>query len=135
MKKFIKRLILLLIILGCLIGIYYYKDETVKQIQSISENLNNLEILGFTENNNEIYSQAEIEEIINSTQNNVNGEYKGKIDNYYYNQLNSNSKIIYRVFKDNIENLKTGTYDIRLPFKLEETLKQEIGRASWRERV
>ncbi len=53
MKKFIKRLILLLIILGCLIGIYYYKDETVKQIQSISENLNNLEILGFTENNNE----------------------------------------------------------------------------------
>ena len=45
MKKFIKRLILLLIILGCLIGIYYYKDETVKQIQSISENLNNLEIL------------------------------------------------------------------------------------------
>ena len=94
MKKFIKRLILLLIILGCLIGIYYYKDETVKQIQSISENLNNLEILGFTENNNEIYSQAEIEEIINSTQNNVNGEYKGKIDNYYYNQLNSNSKNI-----------------------------------------
>ena len=127
MKKFIKRLILLLIILGCLIGIYYYKDETVKQIQSISENLNNLEILGFTENNNEIYSQAEIEEIINSTQNNVNGEYKGKIDNYYYNQLNSNSKIIYRVFKDNIENLKTGTYDIRLPSKLEETLKQDGG--------
>lgn len=127
MKKFIKRLILLLIILGCLIGIYYYKDETVKQIQSISENLNNLEILGFTENNDEIYSQAEIEEIINSTQNNVNGEYKGKIDNYYYNQLNSNSKIIYRVFKDNIENLKTGTYDIRLPSKLEETLKQDGG--------
>lgn len=124
MKKFIKRLILILIIVSCFLGIYYYKDELIKLMEDIPYKL---EELGLTEKQNEIYSEAEIQEIISQTSNNVNGEYKGKLDNYYYNQLGSNARIIYRIFKDNIEILKTGTYNIRLPSILENTLKEEGG--------
>ena len=75
MKKFIKRLILLLIILGCLIGIYYYKDETVKQILEKIENMSH-------QDRNEFlfklkYSEQEIQAI-----------------NLYYEKLNkSKSKL------------------------------------------
>lgn len=124
MKKFIKRLILILIIVSCLLGIYYYKDELIIKLQNIPFEL---EELGLTEKQNEIYSEAEIQDIISQTSNSVNGEYKGKLDNYYYNQLNSNARIIYRVFKDNIDTLKTGIYNIRLPSILENTLKEDGG--------
>ena len=109
MKKFIKRLILILIIVSCLLGIYYYKDELIIQLENIPYRL---EELGLKEKQNEIYSEAEIQDIISQTSNNVNGEYKGKLDNYYYNQLGSNARINNRVFKDNIEIFKTGTYNI-----------------------
>ena len=102
MKKFIKRLILILIIVSCLLGIYYYKDELIKQVQNIPYKL---EELGLTETENEIYSEAEIQEIISKTSTNINGEYSGKLDNYYYIYLGSNARIIYRVFKVNIDTL------------------------------
>lgn len=124
MKKFIKRLILILIIVSCIFGIYHYKDEVIKQVQNIPYKL---EELGLIEKENEIYSEAEIQEIISKTSNNINGQYSGKLDDYYYNQLSSNARIIYRVFKDNIDTLKTGTYNIRLPSILENTLKEEGG--------
>lgn len=126
MKKFIKRLILIIIMIICLLGIYYYKDEVIKQIQNIPHKLEQLELIQ-KESKNEIYTEAEIQEIISKTSNNINGEYTGKIDNYYYNQLDSNAKIIYRVFKDNLETLKTGTYNIRLPSILETNLREEMG--------
>lgn len=124
MKKFIKRLILILIIVSCLLGIYHYKDELINQVENISYRFNEL---GLTEKQNEIYGEAEIQEIISQTSNNVNGEYEGKLDNYYYNQLSSNARVIYRIFKDNTESLKTGTYNIRLPSILENTLKEDDG--------
>lgn len=124
-KKFIKRLILILIIVSCLLGIYYYKDEVIKEVQNIPYKL---EELGLTEEKeDEMYSEAEIQEIISNTNNDVSVEYKGKLDNYYYNQLGSNAKLIYRVFKDNIDKLKTGTYSLRLPSVLESTLKEDDG--------
>lgn len=124
MKKFVKRFILILIIIACLFGIYYYKDKLIVQLQNLSYEF---EKLNSGNEQNEIYSEAEIQEIINQTNINVDGEYKGKLDNYYYNQLEPNARIIYRVFKDNVETMKTGKYNIRLPSVLEETLKQDGG--------
>lgn len=47
--------------------------------------------------------------------------------NYFYNQLNSYSKIIYDALEKNIENLKTGTYKIDFGDSFSELLKQENG--------
>lgn len=46
---------------------------------------------------------------------------------YYYNQLNSYSKIIYDTFKNNKENLKTGTYKIKFGKDFDTLLSQENG--------
>lgn len=47
--------------------------------------------------------------------------------NYFYNQLNSYSKIIYDALEKNKENLKTGTYKIDFGDSFSELLKQENG--------
>lgn len=46
---------------------------------------------------------------------------------YYYNQLNSYSKVIYNAFKNNKENLKTGTYKIKFGKDFDTLLSQENG--------
>ena len=47
--------------------------------------------------------------------------------NYFYNQLNSYSKIIYDALEKNTENLKTGKYKIDFGDSFSELLKQENG--------
>lgn len=48
-------------------------------------------------------------------------------NNYFYNQLNSYSKIIYDSLEKNKENVKTGTYKIDFGDSFSELLKQENG--------
>lgn len=48
-------------------------------------------------------------------------------NNYFYNQLNSYSKIIYDALEKNKENVKTGTYKIDFGDSFSELLKQENG--------
>lgn len=122
MKKFIKRLVVIIIIIACIYGLYYYKDELIEGVKYIAYQFDLLEL-----EEEEIYSEAEIQEIINQTSNVQNGEYIGKIDNYYYTQLDGKSRIIYRVFKDNLELMKTGKYNLKLPSILEEELDKEDG--------
>lgn len=46
---------------------------------------------------------------------------------YYYEQLDSNSKKIYDCIENNIENIKTGTYKIKLPNEVAKVLEEENG--------
>jgi len=50
-----------------------------------------------------------------------------QIDRYFYNQLDEYSKIIYRAFESNKENMKTGTYKIELGSTFSSLLKEENG--------
>ena len=129
MKKFLKTLFVLLVILAVCITVYYFKNEIYKKAEDvyflIDDNL--ISNLKNEPKENEIYSQAEIQAIINETNSNKIGDFTGKIDNYYYNQLNTEARIIYRVFKDNLETMKQGTYNIKLPSILENTLELENG--------
>lgn len=60
----------------------------------------------------------------NGSQNNTtdNGKYdfnKIKNDKYYFNQLNNNAQLIYSSIDKNLNNMKTGTYEIKLPSAIE----------------
>ncbi len=61
---------------------------------------------------------------VQSTNNNVTSSTRYK---YYYNQLDSNAKIIYSAVENNIENLKTGTSKIEFGEKFNTLLNEEGG--------
>lgn len=46
---------------------------------------------------------------------------------YYYNQLNDDAKLIYDSIENNLNNMKSGTYQIKLPKELANVLKYEGG--------
>lgn len=46
---------------------------------------------------------------------------------YFYEQLDTYAKVIYQAFENNVENLKTGTYQIEFNSEFDELLKQENG--------
>lgn len=46
---------------------------------------------------------------------------------YYYNQLNNDAKLIYDSIENNLNNMKSGTYQIKLPKELANVLKHEGG--------
>lgn len=49
------------------------------------------------------------------------------INKYFYNQLSSESQIIYKAFEANLENMKSGDYKIELGDSFTEVLNQENG--------
>lgn len=52
---------------------------------------------------------------------------KIKNNKYYYNQLNNNSKTIYELIEKNLNNMKSGTYEITLPDSIANVLKSQGG--------
>ena len=50
-----------------------------------------------------------------------------KVDKYFYNQLEEKSRIIYRAFESNKEQMKTGTYQIELGTNFSDVLSQSNG--------
>lgn len=69
-----------------------------------------------------------ISSITNSEEEPPKAEYSEvKVDKYFYNQLNDYSKIIYRAFESNKEQMKTGTAQIDLGSTFTEVLNQENG--------
>lgn len=65
---------------------------------------------------------ASIEQIGNNSNNTVTN-----IENYYYNQIDDNAKIIYHALEKNIENLKSGNHVIDLGESYNTLLNQENG--------
>lgn len=57
-----------------------------------------------------------------------NNDYSSvKVDKYFYNQLDEKSRIIYRAFESNKEQMKTGTYQIELGTSFSDILSQTNG--------
>lgn len=50
-----------------------------------------------------------------------------QVDKYFYNQLDEKSRIIYRAFESNKEQMKTGTYQIELGTSFSDILSQSNG--------
>lgn len=89
----------------------YQTDTIDKDVQTpdiIESTIQKFQGLGTTEENKNDYS-----EVI--------------VDKYFYNQLNEESKIIYRSFEANKENMKSGTYQIELGDVFSEVLDSQNG--------
>jgi hypothetical protein len=50
-----------------------------------------------------------------------------KVEKYFYNQLDSYSKIIYEALENNKENMKTGTYEINIGTDFSDILSKSNG--------
>lgn len=65
---------------------------------------------------------------IEKNKNNVDTDYsKVQVDKYFYNQLEEKSRIIYKAFESNKEQMKTGTYQIELGTSFSDILSQSNG--------
>ena len=65
---------------------------------------------------------------IEKSNNNTNSDYSNvQVDKYFYNQLNEKSRIIYRAFESNKEQMKSGTYQIELGTSFSDILSQSNG--------
>ena len=136
MKKTIKKLIIFLIIVSIIFLIYSYRLEIAKLIGNIDINLSdnfeeNINIIlngTFLGNNEEIYTDAEIEQMLKSSEPMVDGEYVGKLDNYYYNQLDTYAKVLYKTILDNADKLKNEDYEIKVSSVLSNIMKEADGK-------
>ena len=65
---------------------------------------------------------------IEKTNTNMNTDYANvEVDKDFYNQLEEKSRIIYRAFESNKEQMKTGTYQIELGTSFSDILSNEDG--------
>ena len=65
---------------------------------------------------------------IEKNNSNTNTDYSNvQVDKYFYNQLDEKSRIIYRAFESNKEQIKTGTYQIELGTSFSDILSQSNG--------
>ena len=139
----ITSVILFLVIIGIfsvliVFGIILFQEISVENREiSFVETSDN-----FSSNNNEektIENNIEIPAIVenpinkidkteNTSTNNSSNNYSNvKVDKYFYNQLEEKSRIIYRSFESNKEQMKTGTYQIELGDNFSDILTQENG--------
>ena len=89
----------------------------------------------FSENSNTVNKNIETPAVkenvfddIKDSNQNTSVDYSNiKVDKYFYNQLEDESKTIYKAFEANQENLKTGNYKIELGNSFSNLLKKEDG--------
>ena len=131
--KFIKRtfLFIILILLILFIGTTYIYSK--KHNTSFSNTILNLEIIGNEFLSTSLTQKNTIDISINNinTESNNNNSIETSApitnENYYYNQLDNYSKIIYNELEANIDNLKKQNYTIEFSNKFENLLKEASG--------
>ena len=136
MKKKIKRLIVFFITISIFFLIYSYRSEIanlignvdIKLSDNFEENINIIFNVFLREDNEEVYTDEEIKQMLKSTEPMIDGEYVGKLDNYYYNQLDTYAKVIYKTIIDNAEELKQEDYEIKVPNVLSNIMKETDGK-------
>lgn len=123
--------VMIILIIGVLIflGLIIYNEITKTSITSeVEEFVSNITIS--SRNTIEEIKTPEILEIESDSskqiEENINYN-NNKIDKYFYNQLDEYSKIIYNAIDANKENMKTGTYEIKLGTKFSELLSKSDG--------
>ena len=97
--------------------------ETTQNVSDSSENEKTVE--------DDIEVPAIVESPLSSiekTNTTTNNNYSNvQVDKYFYNQLEEESRIIYRAFESNKEQMKTGTYQIELGTSFSDLLSQSNG--------
>ncbi len=107
------------------IGNTYEQDETAT-ISSMETDKaqNEIKVPQIVENPlDQIKPQKDSNSSSNNNYTNIN------IDKYFYNQLEDYSKVIYRAFESNKENMKTGKYQIEFGDAFSNLLKQSNGQS------
>ena len=131
-SSFIMSLLMLLLIgIIVIFGLMIYNQIDKQAIVSdVEEFVSNMSVPVAEETLSSIETPTIIESnsssSLNPTDETIN--YKNSnIDKYFYNQLDSNSKIIYNAMESNKENMKTGTYEINLGTEFSSLLSQSNG--------
>ena len=134
----ITSVILFLVIIGIFAVIIVFAIIAIQEFSGDDEALAFVENFGnvatVTNDEKTVEDDIEVPEIvetpINSIErnNNTNTDYSNvQVDKYFYNQLEEKSRIIYRAFESNKEQMKTGTYQIELGDGFSDTLSQSNG--------
>ena len=129
-KSFIMTTVTILIIsilgiLGILIYNEITKSNIVGEVQDFVSNI--------TISSGEIDGNIKNQEIIKDTketllynEEDINVVEGNKVEKYFYNQLEDESKTIYKAFEANQENLKSGNYKIELGNSFSNLLKRKM---------
>lgn len=122
MKKFFINFIIILLFIVIFICGIYFLNEYIIQNDTVAEVFHQ----GYDEvktisKNEEQNVENPIENIQTNESDNYNSE------NFYYNQLDDNGKIIYNKLNENKENMKTGNYIIQFDKTFNELLNSENG--------
>lgn len=124
MKKFLKALILIIIVIILCFIIFNYKSEIETLFSAAKIEINNY----FEIDEEPIYTEKQIEDILLADDKEVTGEYIGKLDTYYYEQLDVYSKLIYKTILNNIDQVRAGNAEIELSNSLSNIMKQNNGK-------
>ena len=138
LKDKITSVILFLIIIGifsalvvfCIIAVQEFFGENQElAFAEASENISNSEGKKTVEDDIETPEIVEnpIDQIEKTTNMTTNDYSNVQVDKYFYNQLDEKSRIIYRAFESNKEQMKTGTYQIELGTSFSDVLSQSNG--------
>ena len=135
----ITSVILFLIIIGIFSVLIVFSIIAVQEFFGEDEELAFAENTGnITQNSSEektVEDDIEAPEIVENPISSLenpntisNNDYSNvKVDKYFYNQLDEKSRIIYRAFESNKEQMKTGTYQIELGTSFSDILSQTNG--------
>lgn len=129
--SFIVTMIMILL-LGALVifGILIYGEiENLDVVGDVKDFVSNITISSGGVNQNEIQTPQILDttlETISPSDEKI--DYKSSnVNKYFFNQLNSYSKIIYNALEQNKENMKTGTYEINLGTEFSALLANDNG--------
>ena len=122
----IKRIIIISILVMLVIAVFVfliYEVFFTDILGIFKKNKNQNPIEGNVTYVNETVDNNDMDNTINNQQPNENINIS-QIDHYYYNQLDDTSKIIYESLENNIENLKTGVYEINFGTQFNSIINQ-----------
>lgn len=122
----IKRIIIISILVMLVIAVFVfliYEVFFADILGIFKKNKNQNPIEGNVTYVNETVDNNDMDNTINNQQPSENINIS-QIDHYYYNQLDDTSKIIYESLENNIENLKTGVYEINFGTQFNSIINQ-----------
>ena len=135
----ITSVILFLVIIGIFAVVIVFSIIAIQEFSeedeefALVENSGNVDTV--TSEEKTVEDNIEVPEIVENPINsieksnsNANTDYSNvQVDKYFYNQLDEKSRIIYRAFESNKEQMKTGTYQIELGTSFSDILSQSNG--------
>ena len=118
--------ILFLVIIGIFAVIIVFSIIAIQEFSGENQEIafaeNSGDVTTVANNEKTVEDDIEVPEIVENpidsiekTTSSTNTDYSNvQVDKYFYNQLDEKSRIIYRAFESNKEQMKTGTYQIEL---------------------